>query len=1133
MRLMIECWGTDVTVSVYDPSDKLLSESHCYRRSVTPISLLSDAGGSYRLEIGAPEAGSITGRYELRIEMSRRQAAQDRIRLAGEKAFAEAAQLQAKGLDEDRRAAILKYEEARVRFLDAGDLRAEAYARKNSGKLYESLNDFHQALTFYNQALALSRRVNDSRLRSDLLNCIGYLYCKMGENQKGLESANRGLTLSRAAANRSGEAQALYTIGDIYYGFGNIRKALDYYEQAIQIARWLYDYQGQADVLVSFGYAYVETGDIQKAFDSYQRALALSRHYKDGHAEAVTLRALGNLHTKLGESQMAFVSFLKALELLQAIDDSYLKATIYGGLGYAYERVGEQRRALEYYNQALAILKEIRHPWGEAEMEQTIGEAYSSLNEPQVAMEHFQVALSLFRSLKISRYEGFALSEIGKVYDSQGDKDKALEYYNLALKKARAGQDQRYQAYTLNYIGRIYESAGARERALAYYRQALSFNRIAADPSGESLSLYNIAHVERDLGGIKEALTQIEAALKIAESLRAKVASTDLRAAYFTSARQYYELYIDILMQMHQAHPGEGFDSSAFNASERARARVFLDLLKEARVDIRQGVDATLLARERALKQTLNAKIQRRIQLLADKRYAEASALDDEISLVSTQYDEVKLQIKTTSPRYASLMQPEPLGLGEIQRQVLDDRSLLLEYALGEERSYLWAVTRTEISTFELAGKAEIEQAARRLYGLLTARQPLAGESDEQYQARITQADAQVQPEIAALSKLLLGPVAERLDGKRLLIVPDGALQYIPFQALVIPETGGRKAGLNRSASALSGEPVPLIVSCDEVISEPSASVLALLRGEGQRDKALGGTVAVLADPVFETDDPRIQSTGAGEAMAAGSGSRDIETQRSVRSADFAASGGRIPRLLASREEAETIMAFAPPREGLLALGFEAARQTAMRPELKQYRIVHFATHAVINSEHPELSGIILSLVNHQGQPQDGFLSLDDIYNLNLSADLVVLSACQTGLGEDVKGEGLVGLTRGFMHAGASSVVASLWKVDDAATAELMKNFYKFMLKDGLPPAAALRQSQLMLWRHKSWHAPYYWAGFVLQGQYELKARSSYQNDDKRTLFIGLAIAAIMLSFSACYVLRKRQKSLPRTKPRH
>jgi CHAT domain-containing protein len=209
------------------------------------------------------------------------------------------------------------------------------------------------------------------------------------------------------------------------------------------------------------------------------------------------------------------------------------------------------------------------------------------------------------------------------------------------------------------------------------------------------------------------------------------------------------------------------------------------------------------------------------------------------------------------------------------------------------------------------------------------------------------------------------------------------------------------------------------------------------------------------------------------------------ELTRAIRTMNFSDARAGFTRLPFSRYEAESIIALTPKVTGLKATDFNASRALAMSRQLSQYRIVHFATHGLLNSERPELSGLVFSLVDREGKQQDGFLRLHEIYNLQLNADLVVLSACETGLGKEIKGEGLIGLTRGFMYSGAPRVVASLWNVDDFATAELMKLFYQRMLKDGLPAGAALRASQLELSRQKRWASPYFWAGFVLHGEWK------------------------------------------------
>jgi CHAT domain-containing protein len=378
-----------------------------------------------------------------------------------------------------------------------------------------------------------------------------------------------------------------------------------------------------------------------------------------------------------------------------------------------------------------------------------------------------------------------------------------------------------------------------------------------------------------------------------------------------------------------------------------------------------------------------------------------------------------------------------------------------------------------------LPGRKEIEAAARNLYGLLTARQPMRGETQQSYRARVARADAQYDSQAAALRRMLLGPVAALLGTKRLLIIADGALQYVPFAALPLPMVGG--AQKNRPPNP---GPRPLIAD-HEIVSLPSASVLAVMRHETAGRAPAAKSIAVLADPVFDKDDDRVQKKSTPSVAAAQSDSTTTISKRALRDAGLLGDGIAVPRLPLTRQEAEAIAALAPADATLKALGFKASLTTARSPELSHYRVVHFATHALVNASHPHLSGLLLSLVDEQGQPQDGFLSLNEVYNLNLPADLVVLSACQTGMGKEMRGEGLIGLTRGFMYAGAPRVVASLWKVDDVATSELMKQFYKGMLKEGLRPAAALRTAQIEMSKQKLWASPYYWAGFVLQGEWK------------------------------------------------
>jgi CHAT domain-containing protein len=729
----------------------------------------------------------------------------------------------------------------------------------------------------------------------------------------------------------------------------------------------------------------------------------------------------------------------------------------------------------------------VDHFPGETSTLNEIGRCHHSTGDYQQALDSFRLLLLRAKASSNKRMMSYALRGLGMAYDAEGKKARALAYYRQAIPLQQSGKDRRGEALTLNLAGRIHQELGRPREALKYFQRALHLYQAAGDRLRESLTLYNIACAERDRGHLKQALGQIEAALQIVESLRTKVGSRDLRTSYFASIQQYYELDIDLLMRQPERPPSKSFAAAALEASERARARSLLELLAEARADIRSDADQAMIEQARSLQQRINALAERKMKLLsANAAQDEINTVIKEVVSLTAERGQVEAQIRIKSPRYAALTQPKPSSLKEIQ-QLLDDDTLLLEYSLGGERSYLWAVTRTGLKSYELPSRAEIEKAARPVYDLLAPPQPASEQPGKQREAEYWR-------QASALSRIVLKPVADQLGHKRLLIVADGVLQYIPFAALPIPERGrgghkGTRAIRNpqsaiRNPQFQSPNPqfVPLMFE-HEVVNLPSASTLVVLRRETAGRRRAPKAVAALADPVFEADDIRVLAATGKVKVAPGKQTPANFPLPLSRLRGMKRDGG-FGRLPATLNEAMAIEEVTTESERLIAKGFDASRARATDPALSQYRIIHFATHGILDRDNPELSAIVLSLVDRQGRSQEGYLRLHDIYNLNLPADLVVLSACNTGLGKEFKGEGLIGLTRGFMYAGAARVMASLWKVEDEPTAKLMRHFYRHMLKDGLPPAAALRQAQIALWQDAEWRAPYFWAAFVIQGEW-------------------------------------------------
>jgi CHAT domain-containing protein/tetratricopeptide (TPR) repeat protein len=852
-------------------------------------------------------------------------------------------------------------------------------------------------------------------------------------------------------------------------------QAIEKFEAALPLLRSTGDRREEADTLYGLGYAHNYAGEKQKALVFYQQEVLLRQALADRRGEAQTLNNIGAVYSLIGETQQALDYYRRALPLLRAVGDSQVEAITLNNIGALYRQLGDLRQAAEYFKQALPLMRAENDDKGQAHALNNLGQISAALAEEEQALEFFNRSLIISRANNDKRTEAGTLHNIGLVYDSLGETGNASDYFNRAHPMLIAAGDRYRQGATLIALGRVNHSLGATEKALENLHQALSLCRTTGNRAGEANALYHLARVELGRGDLAQARAQMAESLDIIESLRGKVAGWQLRASFLATAQEYYEFGVDLLMRSHRQRPSEGHDAAAIETNERAIARSLLESLSEARADIRGGVDASLLERERALERKLVTETESQARLLSGQHTeAQAAAANNRIEAIIAQYNEVQAQIRASSPRYAALTQPVPLKLKDIQSQALDNDTLLLEYALGKERSYLWAVTPSSITSYELPKRAEIEAAVRLVYDSFSI-----GGADP---ASKRGAEAS-----RALSRMLLGPVAEQLGTRRLLIVATGALQYLPFGALPLPETGRQGDGATgrrrkpRPVAPSPRRPVsykPLIAD-HEIVNLPSASTLAVLRRELSSRAPAAKQIAVLADPVFDRADSRVKTVA------------EVEAPRNradrVQLAGEAQESGltRFDRLRSTRREAEEIIASNRGGESLKALDFEASRATATSERLTQFRIVHFATHGLLDSQHPELSGLIFSLVDERGQPQNGILRAHEVYNLKLGADLVTLSGCQTALGKEVKGEGLLGLTRGFMYAGTPRVVASLWRVPDRATAELMKRFYHGLLVEGLSAAAALRAAQISVRKEKHWAAPYYWAAFVLQGEWK------------------------------------------------
>lgn len=1068
VSVAVDQHAIDVGTRLFAPDGALLVNISYRQAGRRVLAEIAATTGNYLLEVRCLETTATTGRYVVTIAQQRLATPKDSGRVAGERVFTEADALRSEGRLAATIGSLERYRHAFDLWSTAEDRKGQALAKRRLGEALHALGRLDEALAELLDSMNFSRLVADWEGESAALSAAASVCLDLGRMEEAGRFSQQSLDLARRTQDRQGEAVALNVRGDINMFTGRSRDSLTNYQAALAISKTLHDRRGQAQALLNLGYSYADLAQVSDSLASYEAALRLWRDLGDRIGQARTLSGLGQLHAVTGENQLALGRYREAIEAFELLGDRVGQAITLNGQAMVHFRLGDPATSVGYLQRAVELFRTVKLRNGEAANLLDLGDCLTMLGRHQEALDSYLQALAIARAIADRRLEAGALGQVGRSYVQLGQPEKALPYYRESKSIAHAVGDPICQVNALDGLADVLHGQGHTAEALTHLEEAVALAERSKHRFAESQARYDLARIQAADGHIESALANVQASLHLVETLRGGVASLGLRASYVASIRDIRELEIDLLMQRNGRNPGAKDAARAFDASEQARARSFLDGLAQARAEITEGAAPALLEREKALRGALNAKALQLTQPQNDQgKGVQTANLLREIDAITADHQEVLDQIRAENPRYAALTEPKPLTVPEVQSTILDPQSVLLQYFIGKTRSYVWAVTQNEIEGFVLPARDEIDRRVRSYRDALTApaREPLSAR--EPSSARFVDA--------RALSRMLLGPVAAYLNRPRVLIVSDGVLDLLAFSALPDPRTM-----MSDTQTA-----VPLIAE-HELVYLPSASTLALVRGTWKQERRWPKAVRVFADPVFEADDPRIGAAARTVVASRGSTSHPAEAaeplKRALRDIGGLGTAG-VPRLLESRREARDIAALAPDID--VALDFAANRESAMSATLADYRVIHFATHGIIDNDHPELSGVVLSLFNEKGERQDGFLRLHDIYNLKLPVDLVVLSACSTALGKEIVGEGLIGLVRGFMYAGSRRVLASLWKVDDEATSELMTRFYRALFEKGLAPSAALQAAQVELMKTKRWSHPFYWAGFVLQGEWK------------------------------------------------
>jgi CHAT domain-containing protein len=893
---------------------------------------------------------------------------------------------------------------------------AEAYLQ--AGDIYSILSQYEKAHGAYREAL---KGAQGPEKRCKALSRITRTYAATGPfslvdsySKEALNSCRglRGLDLAEALEARG---EALDFAGDRAQSEDFFRQAQDLFVQAG-------DENGQARTLLMLAYTALFWGNSQaQGLQAAEQALRLWSSTGNKYGIARMRSYLGMFAINKGEFETAQCNYNLARPVFQGLGNKDEEASLLNGLGYVNRETGDWQKSFEYYQQARAIFASVHDMVGEIEAIRGIGKALTKMGNYILLLPLYQEELRLARQSGDPVAIAGSLADLASAYEPKNRYIQAEASYRRSLEGYRAAHHLYGEGAVLTRLGRLQAKRARYSQAIAFLEGANALEQQLGEIEEIAKIHYELARTYLRLNRLEEAKSAIEKTIDIVEKQRISISRFDSRASYFAAVHAYYALYIEILLLLDEKEPGRGFTEKAFDVSERSRARSLLDLL-------------TTSSQDAPCEELLERQLQARTQ------------------------PEITTAKQAADP-------PSPLlTLKEVQAEIEPGDTILLEYALGDEKSYVWAVEHGQIAAYELPQAHRIRKLVESFRQTLVPPQLRAGESASDYQARVRRQEQSYKAYARQLSRLLLGPIP-LARAKRVLIVPDGSLQYVPFAALPVP---------------VSGASEQLLVSRYEVDVLPSASVLGTLRQTASKRVPPTATAAIFADPVFELDDPRVSTNRSHDR---GQQERPAALTRAIRDTQ---GSQYIPRLRASRDEATAIANVLHSRESQavhVALDFSASREFVLRDGLTRFRFLHFATHGIVDSRQPEMSGLILSLIDRNGRKQDGYLRLADIYKLKLSADLVVLSSCESGLGKDLQAEGIIGLPRGFLQAGARSVIASLWKVNDQATAKLMSGLYA-RIQRGETPSSALRGAQLEMVHNEQWSNPYYWAAFALQGEY-------------------------------------------------
>jgi len=908
------------------------------------------------------------------------------------------------------------------------------------GEKFRQEGEYNNSIKYFNDCLDLIHKKSSIKYEPEVLKKLGLLFWNIGQLKDSLNYYLKAKALSQELGIKENERECefaidiykLYNEGKEYRLSSKYQKSIESFKKAIDLAKKIKSPEHELKCLRQMSLNYWDLSNYREFYILNKAALEITKKIKNKKDEGICLNNIGLYFWKIDNYSHSLKYYEEALEIAQSKKDTQAETDILNNIGIIYKEMGNYDKALSYLTKALVIdQKYFRNNFVSIDLN-NIGTTYrkkglisNKKEDFQKALEYFNQCLKLIQNLNDNITKIRVLNNLGTAYSDLEMYLEALKYYELSLSTAESIKDKEAMSNISNNIGIVQYYLGNYEESIKYCQKAID---LALEFKGGQIlweAFFELANAYKKQNKIFEALKNYKNSISIIEGARSAIEIEELKASYLGTDKRIeaYNNLIDLLVHLNISESITSYKNDAFNYLEKEKARAFLDSLEVSEVNISQGIDIKLSYQEKQLNNEITNLYKKLV--IPELTIEQKKEINEKLQNYEDQLEKLKREIRAASPAYANLKYPKIITLKEAQDYLLDDKTAFFAYTIGKESSYGFAITKNDLKIFPISLRKDIQNKVSAYLKAITDR--------ENHDFHLG----------FELYSELVRPGLDR-NVKRIFFIPDDILYFLPFETLQT-ERNSKQWLVNNFTVGYA----PSLSSLREIVKR-----------ERQNEKKPNKDLLAFGDPAY--------------------GNNEFENSKNDIFQNFYSSSAfKFFRLRYSGVEVQKIASLFKKNKEEIYLREKASEQEIKKLNLDNFKIIHFAAHGLIDSQKPARSAIVLSL--NQDSQEDGFVQMREIYNMRMNADLVVLSACQTGLGQFIRGEGIEGLSRAFFYAGASSVLMTLWSVNDQASSQLMETFYRH-LRSSTSIMEALQKAKLEMIQSKSFSHPYYWAGFVITG---------------------------------------------------